>query len=132
MTNLIKYNAARIALAEAHSGQKLPRLPGVYAFYANGECMYVGESKNIKKRISTHERRQQLASCEVRFFVCDDRKAIEAKLIRELKPKRNGRSVEREKLMELAAKRAAKNTDFLGFNEIFGPIFGDAFAGGAA
>lgn len=123
MTNLVKYNAARTALAEAHAIEKLPNLPGVYAFYKGDDCMYVGESKSIRKRIATHERKRQLAGCDVRFFVCADRKDIEAWLIKELKPKKNGRSVERENLMNSAASRFIDRPDILGFDAVFGNLF---------
>ena len=36
------------------SRSEIPRSPGVYAWFRDGECVYVGKASNLRRRIGTH------------------------------------------------------------------------------
>lgn len=90
-TKLVRYEAARTALADRNiTHEKPPAKPGVYALFKDGECMYVGESTNMKKRLQKHERITQVPGCEIRFHACDEHKQFEKLFIKDLLPVKNG------------------------------------------
>ena len=62
---------------------------GVYALFNSGECVYVGESSNIPKRISDHILEGKKQFNDFRTYYCRNRKELETDLIRLLKPKYN-------------------------------------------
>ena len=127
MTTHCNYEAARHALSEASKGDKTPpNLPGVYAFYKTGQCMYIGESKNLRKRLGSHERNRQLLGCSITFFVCDDRKAIERRLIQEIKPWKNGCSIEFEKMQQRADKKHSATPLESRIDRLFEELFGES------
>jgi excinuclease UvrABC nuclease subunit len=110
MTQLIRYEAERSALQAASSGtgnSRFPSLPGVYAMFNGDECIYVGESKNLRNRLSNHERRQQNPGCNIRFHVCDEHKEFEKLLIKDLRPKKNGISPSQEYMQARAKEKYA-------------------------
>lgn len=126
-TQLTKYDAARCALQVASDNKTAPSQPGVYAFFKDGKCMYVGESKNLKNRLRGHERRAQIHGCEIRFHACDEHKEFEKLLIIELQPKKNGTSPAQE-LMQISAdkKHSATSLDDR-IDEAFSGIFGNSY-----
>lgn len=125
--NLIKYDSARFALQQAAEvGTKIPNIPGVYAFYEGNKCMYVGESINLRKRISTHERKTQLKGCDIRFFVCDDRRRIEKRLIADLSPVKNGMSPQQEFIKTQAEAKFRNISDEKRFCDVFESLFGES------
>jgi len=82
--------------------QQLSSAPGVYRMYgAQGELLYVGKAKNLKKRVSTYFLRasgdarieamvSQIARMEVTLVHTEDEALIlESNLIKELNPKYN-------------------------------------------
>lgn len=82
--------------------QQLSSAPGVYRMYgAQGELLYVGKAKNLKKRVSTYFLRasgdprieamvSQIARVEVTLVHTEDEALIlESNLIKELNPKYN-------------------------------------------
>ena len=75
-----------------------PELPGVYVFDRFDETLYVGESRNLRKRLKTgHERGylRRTVAVRCRIVVCSNHKTVEKWLIEELKPSLNGVSEER-------------------------------------
>ncbi len=56
----VQFEAKEITLPQflkREAIEKLPELPGIYYFYSSsGELLYIGKSKNIKKRVLTHMR----------------------------------------------------------------------------
>ena len=78
-----------------------PSVSGVYALYCNGRLRYIGESKNLAKRINSHLEnivRYFISGSHRRLYVKirpekdGDRKAVESRLIKRLQPmgNRNG------------------------------------------
>lgn len=47
------FSATRLATASLSSGE-IPRSPGVYAWFQDGECVYVGKARNLRARLGTH------------------------------------------------------------------------------
>jgi len=86
-------------------------VPGVYAFWEEGKCFYVGESKNLKRRLSGHPRKRQLINCSIRWLACLNHKELEAWLIQEHRPICNGLSQEREEFLIRAQKKFPKEFD---------------------
>lgn len=63
---------------------------GCYAITKNGHIVYIGESKNIKKRMATHPLRGLLKNGhKLKCFPCENRKEIEKELIKFFNPKLN-------------------------------------------
>lgn len=62
---------------------------GVYALFDGGECVYVGESSNIPRRLGDHIQEGVKKFNDFRIYYCRDRKTLETDLIRLLKPKYN-------------------------------------------
>lgn len=46
-------SAARLATTTLSSGE-IPRSPGVYAWFQDDECVYIGKASNLRARLSTH------------------------------------------------------------------------------
>ena len=90
LPSIAKANAADVYRLHAQEG-RCPEAPGVYAFWEGDVCRYVGESRNIRKRLATHDRSWPLRDCRVRWLACDDHKAVESWLIEALKPTDNGK-----------------------------------------
>ena len=73
----------------------------VYLLYWDRKLMYIGQSKNYLARIIAHKSVFEFNRVYVRFCSKEAAEALEAKLIRELKPARN--------------KTFAKNTHFASY-----------------
>jgi DNA polymerase-3 subunit epsilon len=84
--------------------QNIPQLPGVYVFKdAEGKPLYVGKSRNLKKRVLTYfagtETREQMSrmldyTAAIDSFTCHtdlEASVREARIIRDLKPSFNAR-----------------------------------------
>lgn len=71
----------------------LPASPGVYFIWKDGECVYVGCSGNLRKRIKVHHLASQFPICErLEWIPCQtrwDALQLEDRLIKELKPQWN-------------------------------------------
>lgn len=83
------------------------RLAGVYELWANGECLYVGQTGNLFDRIAAHADKPY---AEVRFTEVADsveRSRVEARKIRELQPTLN-------KVVPMVSGLAADIIDCLG------------------
>ena len=65
--------------------------PGVYAMYdVNDKLIYIGQSKDMKHRISQHPKRAKFAYVKVKTTdTIDERTKLEIQLIKRLKPKLN-------------------------------------------
>lgn len=77
----------------------VPALSGVYTFEASGVTWYVGESVNLKNRLSTHEfdiYLRKAANLKLKVLVCSNHKEVERWLIDALKPPFNRREGERD------------------------------------
>jgi excinuclease UvrABC nuclease subunit len=103
-SNCVQENRIRISdFSQKIKGSDAPKLAGIYAMFFGAELLYIGQSKNIRARISTHLciRRTQkkinylpaeripLESIRFRIFLCSDmayRKNIESKLIASKRP----------------------------------------------
>jgi predicted GIY-YIG superfamily endonuclease len=72
---------------------ELPRSPGVYFIWKGGECVYIGSSGNLRKRMKRHNLASQFPTCErLEWIPCQtrwDALKLEDQLIKELKPKWN-------------------------------------------
>jgi hypothetical protein len=66
-------------------------LPGIYAVFENGKCIYIGSSLNLKARIGgKHEHRNGQRRCRFRYvFGTGEYLRAECRLIRRLRPKLN-------------------------------------------
>jgi hypothetical protein len=114
-TRLVRYDAMCRAIAEAQFGEMaryvsasaaiaalelrqlhcffFPEWPGVYVFDgAMGETLYVGESHNLRHRLTHHERGYLRRSVGVRCRIlpCSNHKQVEKWLIKALQPSLNG------------------------------------------
>lgn len=87
-----------------HLAENIPQVPGVYVFKdADGKPLYVGKSRNLKKRVLTYfsgtETREQMSrmldyTAAIDFFTCHtdlEASVREARIIRDLKPSFNAR-----------------------------------------
>jgi len=88
----------------------IPQEPGCYAIYCDGEIVYIGETENLRARLSNgHELRGReysawvvtpwgsFKSVDVKFRLCrrfGQWAMIERRLIRRLQPKFNRRGVQ--------------------------------------
>jgi hypothetical protein len=90
---------ALLESAEHSPGFAIPSLPGVYVFDDGYRTLYVGESRNLKRRLLRHERGYLRRSTGVRCRVipCTNHKQVERWLIAELRPSLNGVSEWRRK-----------------------------------
>jgi DNA polymerase-3 subunit epsilon len=97
-----------------HLATDLPESPGVYIFYDGADrALYVGTSKNIRKRVMTYftaaESRSRMTAMvelaqRVQAFVCETRLEAtirELRIINELRPSYNARSRNPEKTVWL-------------------------------
>lgn len=126
MSNLVKYDQARIALAACRNvdeikdisdkseamrlyalqSKLLPSNPGCYIFVKCSEVLYVGESANIKRRIAKHPWRHLLKDgAEIYTIQCKNHKQVEKWLICALSPLLNGKTIERRGIEEAARKK---------------------------
>lgn len=106
--------------------------PGCYVFRNADGVAYVGESKNVRKRIASHERKYlQQQGAEVVAFPCGNRKEVERWLIGVLKPSLNG--VSHEQWVAARRRKEAGFTEADAWQHVndalFGPdgLFGDLF-----
>lgn len=90
------FTRAAQMLAEADTIQKInpPNAPGVYFIFYKTYCLYIGESKNIKKRLATHDLKYFFENTDVKinWFIDDNRKYTEKVFIDSLKPLLNGKN----------------------------------------
>ncbi|MEU4455264.1 GIY-YIG nuclease family protein [Nocardioides sp. NPDC023903] len=62
-------SATRFATGTLSRGE-IPRSPGVYAWFHDGECVYVGKASNLRRRIGTHlSTSLDLSRCTLRASV---------------------------------------------------------------
>lgn len=83
--------------AEHCPSSDYPDCPGVYVFDGIKRVLYVGESKNIRRRLKKHERGYLRRSIGVRCLIipCANHKQVESWLIIALCPSMNGVSEQR-------------------------------------
>ena len=63
-----------------------PVSPGVYAFYVDSECVYVGQSKNMKRRTDHHPVKNKWPNPDVFWVECKNHVKMERFFIEKLKP----------------------------------------------
>lgn len=93
-----RYEAAKVALAECNRLDECkewgsgvpPWKPGVYSFWDLEKCLYVGASKNMRKRIGHHERKKEWPSCSILWVTSDSPFPLEKWFIKQLNPSGNG------------------------------------------
>jgi hypothetical protein len=78
-----------------HEYRNLPAKPGVYVVFAESLALYVGSSRNLKRRMNSHHKRRlmfQLGANVIQFELCNikDLASLEMKTIYEYKPSLNG------------------------------------------
>ncbi|HEX3587826.1 MAG TPA: hypothetical protein VH024_17635 [Candidatus Angelobacter sp.] len=129
-TELIRYDTmcrAVVALdAQQHHCFQYPESPGVYVFDRLGTTLYVGESKNLRHRLTHHPRGYLRRSVAVRCRIlpCLNHKQVEKWLIEALRPTMNGVSEEkRKRLLHRPAKSQAQIDDEIG--SIWRDLFGE-------
>jgi excinuclease UvrABC nuclease subunit len=68
-----------------------PNICGIYKLYSGGVCVYVGQSKCIRNRVSSHIYNGKVRFDAVDYLECDESElsVIEATEIIKLKPKYN-------------------------------------------
>ena len=66
-----------------------PATPGVYALYLNSECLYVGQSMNMRKRTAYHPVKWEWPNPDVFWVECKNRVKLERWFISQLRPKLN-------------------------------------------
>ena len=97
--SLVIFTKASQMLAEADTIQIIERqdksnqdIAGVYAIFHKTQCIYIGESSNIKRRLSQHDHRGwfYVPHVQLFWFQCNNRKYIEKKLIELCQPLLNG------------------------------------------
>jgi len=67
----------------------IPRASGVYRFYRDGVCVYVGSSQNLRDRITSHRHLKVCDRWEYDLVPLDGLDAEEQRLIDELRPSLN-------------------------------------------
>jgi hypothetical protein len=69
----------------------LPAVSGVYVFEAYGRVLYVGESRNLQKRLSNHPRGHlyEIPCSILKLIPCCNHKQVERWLIEALRPELN-------------------------------------------
>jgi len=94
--SVVIFTKAAQMLAEADTIQKTnpPNTPGVYFIFYKTYCLYIGESKNIKKRLATHDLKHFFKNPDVKinWFIDDNRKYTESVFIDVLEPLLNGKN----------------------------------------
>jgi len=60
------------ALSSEHLSSETGKFAGVYAIFKKGVCYYVGQSKNLASRLSTHLTGKYIEADEVRLFMPSD------------------------------------------------------------
>jgi hypothetical protein len=96
------------------SGSLLPpESAGVYFVYESGECVYVGESVNLRKRISGHPHVK--GDRKVGFMLCSphERKRFEAFYIGLLDPKLNSQSSRYQSAARRKPQRAIVDSHYM-------------------
>jgi len=71
--------------------EKIKPKPGIYAMYdTDKRLIYIGQSKDVKYRVSKHPKRSKYASIKVKYINSYDKRIkLEEELIRRLKPRLN-------------------------------------------
>jgi hypothetical protein len=116
-----------IAAAEHFPRLWLPHLPGVYVLddMVLGTVFYVGESYNLKRRLTSHPRRYlYMEGARLRVIFCRNHKRVEKWLIEALKPSLNGVSEDRRRQKMRAPHKTAEQAD-REFGQMWGELFGD-------
>lgn len=138
MTDLILWDNAKQAIEEARTitwgnFHELPSESGVYIVCDGERILYVGQSKNMRRRWTRHHRKQQINNLQsdnikIAFLLLSEKELASAErmFIAVLKPVFNGKSLPRarrqtEELIKFrAAQEKAKN-----LYELFDLVFGD-------
>jgi len=104
---------------------------GVYIIEQANRVLYVGESKNVKKRLCGHPRNSHIKDRRslVRVIYCENHKELENHLILKLKPRLNGKSIHywedmaRNKKKHLSRNNKMRSMNISNqFNFIFGGL----------
>jgi len=97
--SMVIFTRASQMLQEANTIQKakelkdLAHLSGVYAIFFKDKCIYIGQSKDIKKRFQGHDYSNWVElGAEILFFETKDRTNAEKILIKELNPPLNNKN----------------------------------------
>jgi hypothetical protein len=113
-TYLAQYDAMFRAIPDATTALRLlnsaqhefwfPRMPGIYVFDDLKGIVYVGESHNLRRRLTKHERGylRKAVGVRCRIVPCSNHKEVERWLIAALRPRLNGRSYVRGHLRQIA------------------------------
>lgn len=130
---ILKYDVARKALAEAKSiddVKNIPESPGVYIIYQANRLLYIGQSVNLKKRLSNHHRKKHIEDRRtlIKIIICDNHKELETLLIRELNPRLNNKCVDEQYLRVKNIEKHRKSNEkllVLSVDELFNHFFGE-------
>jgi hypothetical protein len=131
----VKYQAAKVALAECNRIDECkdwgcdipPWKPGVYSFWDLETCLYVGASRNMRKRMQGHERKREWRLCSILWITVDNPFPLELWFINQLKPSGNGFTGERREREARAAIKHSKTSLDEKLDEACEAIFGSDF-----
>jgi len=102
-----------------------PLLPGVYGAWIGEECMYIGESRSLRKRLGSHERKHMFKVCDVRWLVCLNHKQVEKWFIENLRPPHNGITLDRI-IMRYCREQMHERVDIeTRWSDLWDDLFGD-------
>ena len=147
-TGLIKYDQARQALMEANTVDevkiseldRLPEISGIYLVYNADTCIYIGQSKNIKRRWRSHHRLKQINSMYPESYIVWIRAkvyeldALERDFIKNIDPLLNRKRIIREVFFRpnpgKPIQEKTKRTRYIPDNIFTGNVFLDFFSFG--
>lgn len=113
---------SELELIEVEAVNQLPRTSGVYVISLKDEILYVGESVNLRRRVSEnrHNKFLNLPGSSLRFVECKNHKEVERYLIETLKPSLNWKSSNHSHWRYRSLLTSKSVTELLA--EIFDPV----------